>query len=225
MESKLSIIIPVYNEADQIESCLNHLQPFRQQGHEVIVIDGGSQDNTLTLAKPLCDRTLKSKKSRAIQMNVGANVATGDYFVFLHVDTVLPINTPALIATFLGNEKSWGRFDIQLSGQHLLFRIIESCMNIRSGLTGIATGDQAIFSSKALFSRVNGFPEIGLMEDIAISKLFLAYSKPVCIREKVVSSSRRWEKNGIIRTILKMWLLRLLYFFHFDTHKLQRMYS
>lgn len=225
MKSRLSIIIPVYNETDQIELCLNHLQPFREQGHEVIVVDGGSQDNTLTLAKPLCDKTLKSKKSRAIQMNAGATVASGDYFVFLHVDTVLPANTPTLIVTLLGNDRSWGRFDIQLSGQHFLFRIIESCMNIRSGISGIATGDQVIFVSKELFLKVNGFPEIGLMEDIAISKLFLEYSNPVCIREKVISSSRRWEKNGIIRTILKMWLLRLLYFFHFDTHKLQRMYS
>ena len=223
MTLKLSIIVPVYNESGQIEQCLKKLQLLRQQGHEVIVVDGGSDDDTLSLATPLCDIATQSKKARATQMNAGAAEATGDYLLFLHVDTVLPDNVSKLFLQL--NKDKWGRFDISLSGNHFMFRIIEKCMNIRSRISGIATGDQVLFIDKALFLKVNGFPEIALMEDIAISKTLLKIAKPVCLKEKVVSSSRRWEKHGIIKTIIKMWLLRLLYFFDFDTNKLARMYS
>ena len=223
MTLKLSIIVPVYNESGQIEQCLKKLQLLRQQGHEVIVVDGGSDDDTLSLATPLCDIATQSIKARATQMNAGAAEATGDYLLFLHVDTVLPDNVSKLFLQL--NKDKWGRFDISLSGNHFMFRIIETCMNIRSRISGIATGDQVLFIDKALFLKVNGFPEIALMEDIAISKTLLKIAKPVCLKEKVVSSSRRWEKHGIIKTIIKMWLLRLLYFFDFDTNKLARMYS
>lgn len=222
---KLSIIIPALNESNQIESCLQGLQLLRQQGHEVIVVDGGSSDNTVYLASPLCDCVIQSKKSRAIQMNVGAAKATGNCLLFLHADTILPSGTYDLFLQIEDSEKKWGRFDIKLSGQHFLFRIIEKCMNVRSRFTGIATGDQAIFVEKELFDEVKGFPEIALMEDIALSKSLLKYSKPVCFEEQVVSSSRRWEKNGKIKTILKMWVLRLLYFFHYDTNRLAKIYS
>lgn len=225
MRFKLSIIIPVLNESSQIESCLQELQLLRQQGHEVVVVDGGSHDNTLSLASPLCDQLVQSKKSRAIQMNTGAAVATGHCFLFLHADTSLPSKISDLFFQIKNIENRWGRFDIRLTGNHFLFRIIELCMNIRSRLTGIATGDQVVFVGRELFSEIKGFPIVALMEDIAISRLLLKQSKPICLKEKVVSSSRRWEKNGIIRTILKMWLLRLLYFFHFDTDRLAKIYS
>ena len=224
-ELKLSIVIPTFNESEQIERCLKQLQSLRQQGHEVIVVDGGSNDNTISLARPLCDRIIQSKKTRAIQMNAGAEEATGHCILFLHADTTLPSGLSDLFLRLQNIEKEWGRFDIRLSGREYLFRVIERCMNIRSRLTGIATGDQAVFVGKQLFDDINGFPEIALMEDIAISRLLMKISKPVCLREKVLSSSRRWEENGIIETILKMWLIRLLYFFNFDTNRLEKMYS
>ncbi len=225
MPFKLSIIIPVLNESTQIESCLHELQLLRQHGHEVIVVDGGSHDNTISLATPLCDRVIQSKKSRAIQMNSGAAVATGHCFLFLHADTSLPSGTSDLFMKIKNIENRWGRFDIKLSGDHFLFRIIEQCMNIRSRLTSIATGDQVIFVGKELFTEINGFPIVALMEDIAVSRLLLKRSKPICFKEKVLSSSRRWEQNGIIKTILKMWVLRVLYFFNFDTNRLAKLYS
>ena len=225
MHDKLSIIIPTLNESHQIESSLNRLKSLRQQGHEVIVVDGGSNDNTVSLATPLCDRVIRSKKSRSLQMNTGAAMATGQCFLFLHADTKLPSKTTGIFSNIKSIEEKWGRFDMRLSGSHFMFRLIEQCMNSRSRLTGIATGDQVIFVGKKIFNQVNGFPKIALMEDIAISKLLLKKSKPIYFKEKVVSSSRRWEENGIIKTILKMWFLRLLYFFHFDTSKLARIYS
>ena len=221
---KLSVVIPALNESEQIEYCLNGLQLLRQQGHEIIVVDGGSNDNTVSLALPLCDRVIQSRKSRSIQMNSGAAEATGHCILFLHADTILPSDVADLFLQVQNIEKKWGRFDIRLSGRDGLFRIIETCMNIRSRVTGIATGDQGVFVGKELFFDVNGFPEIALMEDIAMSKLLLKHSKPLCFRERVVSSSRRWEKNGIIKTILLMWMLRFLYFFNFDTNKLKKLY-
>jgi rSAM/selenodomain-associated transferase 2 len=224
MQAKLSIIIPVLNETSKIESCLDQLQLLRQQGHEVIVVDGGSNDNTVSLAIPLSDKVIQSKKSRAIQMNTGAAVATGQIFLFLHADTTPPSGIAGLFSHIKNSDNKWGRFDVKLSGHAFLFRIIEHCMNLRSRLTGIATGDQLIFIGRKLFDEINGFPELALMEDIAISKLLLKRTKPICFKERVITSSRRWEEKGIIRTILKMWLLRLLYFFHIDTNKLAKIY-
>jgi len=221
----LSIVVPTLNESKQIEHCLNGLQLLRQQGHEIIVVDGGSNDNTVSLALPLCDRVIQSKKSRAIQMNSGAAEATGHCILFLHADTTLPSDVVNFFLQVQNIEKKWGRFDIRLSGRDGLFRIIETCMNIRSRITGIATGDQAVFVGKELFNEINGFPEIALMEDIAISRLLLKRSKPICFRERVISSSRRWEENGIIKTILKMWAIRFLYFFHVDANRLAKIYS
>jgi len=224
MQLKLSIVIPTLNEADQIEHCLIKLQEIRQLGHEVIVVDGGSNDNTVTLASALCDQIIKSEKSRSVQMNKGAAVAAGNCFIFLHADTILPDDVANLFSQIKNVENVWGRFDINLSGRAWLFRIVEKCMNIRSRFTGIATGDQVIFVGKELFIKINGYPELALMEDIAISRLLLGLSKPMCLSDKVISSSRRWEKNGIIKTIIKMWVLRLLNYFNYDTNKLAKHY-
>jgi rSAM/selenodomain-associated transferase 2 len=225
MQKKISIIIPTINEEYKIEQLLNSLQPLRQLGHEVIVVDGGSFDSTVSLALPLCDHICQSTKSRSVQMNSGVRKASGHCFIFLHADTLLPDNILELFSKINSIENQWGRFDIRLTGHEWIFRVIEKCMNSRSRLTGIVTGDQAIFVGKALFAEVNGYPEIALMEDIAISKLLMKYSKPVCIREKVISSSRRWEKNGVIKTIIKMWVFRLLYFFCYDTNQLAKRYE
>ncbi len=225
MKTKLSVIIPTLNESVGIESCLKKLQGLRQQGHELIVVDGGSDDNTISLAYPLCDRVIQSKKSRAVQMNSGVAVASGECYLFLHADTSLPNGTVDSFIAINNVEKRWGRFDIKLSGNHYLFRVIENFMNVRSRLTGVATGDQGVFIGSELFHKIKGFPEIAIMEDIAISKILLKHSKPICLKENVTSSSRRWEKNGIIKTILKMWMMRLLYFFNYDTNKLEKIYS
>ena len=225
MNVKLSIVIPTLNESDQIEQCLNNLQPLRHRGHEIIVVDGGSNDNTVPLASSLCDRIIQSERSRSIQMNAGSASASGQCILFLHADTDLPEDVVDIFSKIINIENVWGRFDIQLSGQSWMFRIIETCMNIRSRATGIATGDQVIFVGKELFSKVNGFPEIALMEDVAISKLLIKFSKPICFTEKVVSSSRRWKENGIIKTIIKMWIIRLLYYFQFDTERLAKLYQ
>ena len=225
MQIKLSIIIPTLNEANQIEQYLNRLQTLRQLGHEVIVVDGGSIDDTVSLVSSLCDHVCQSQQSRSMQMNCGAELATGECFVFLHADTVLPDNILEYFSSINNIEGKWGRFDISLSGRNWLFRIIESCMNSRSSFTGIVTGDQVMFVGEELFNRVGGYPEIALMEDIAISSSLIKFSKPIRIREKVISSSRRWEKNGIVKTIMKMWVLRLLYFFDYDTNKLAKRYE
>lgn len=221
---KLSIIMPTLNEADNIIAALTALQPLRQQGHEVIVSDGGSSDATVTLAQPLVDKLIHCERGRALQMNGGAAQATGDVLLFLHADTQLPDNTAQLIEAAL-NKKTWGRFDVRLSGPQPPLRLIEFMMNWRSRLTGICTGDQAIFIRQGLFRAVGGFPAIALMEDIAISSRLNPQSRPACITTAVISSSRRWESRGILHTMVLMWWLRLAYFFGSDPEQLAKRYQ
>jgi len=159
-------------------------------------------------------------------MNGGAKIARGDILLFLHTDTLLPKGADQLIIREMEKrEKNWGRFDVRLSGGHLLLRIVEWLMNWRSRITGIATGDQAIFVQKKLFETVGGFPDIDLMEDIALSRLLKRYGSPLCLWQRVVTSSRRWQRNGILRTILLMWLLRLAYFYKTDPRRLAQLYD
>lgn len=222
---KLSIVIPVFNEAENIAATLNRLQAYRQQGHEVIVVDGGSRDNTIECAQGLVDQLLISKPGRAMQMNVGAEQAQGDVLVFLHADTQLPDDADTLIFDAISRGNQWGRFNVRLSGRHVLFRLIENMMNWRSCVTGIATGDQVIFVRDMQFEQAGGYPDIKLMEDIELSKKLKSFDKPACIKQRVITSSRRWEKNGILRTVLLMWRLRLLHFFGVSPEKLFTLYS
>lgn len=209
---RCTIIIPVLNEAENIVTCLQPLQGIRQAGHEVIVVDGGSSDNTWALAEPYADHLLESGAGRARQMNAGASMASGDVLVFLHADTTLPNMAMQDIArALLIGKKCWGRFSVRLSGQQPLFRLVETMMNIRSCLTAIATGDQAMFIQREIFTSVGGFDEIPLMEDIAMSKKLKRYGRPACLQARVCTSSRRWEQQGILRTVLLMWSLRLRY--------------
>ena len=157
-------------------------------------------------------------------MNIGAQHAAGDYLLFLHGDTSLPDDLGELTTILDMEEYAWGRFDMRLSGQAWVFRMIESCMNLRSRISGVATGDQAIFVHRKLFEKVGAYPEIALMEDVAMSKKLRKVMPPICLRSCVMSSSRRWEQHGIIKMIVKMWLFRLLYFFGYDTQKLARHY-
>lgn len=221
---KISIIIPVLNEEMNLPNVLNNLQPFRSKGHEVVVVDGGSSDNSLLLAQQGADIVIVSKAGRALQMNSGAAVATGDIFLFLHCDTFLPDNALKVVASNFQRDNYWGRFDVHLSSNKFVFRLIERLMNLRSRLTSIATGDQAIFIEGKLFNQLGGFPEIALMEDITICKLLRKLSAPVCLKQKVITSSRRWENNGVVATVLLMWKLRLFYFFGVSADELSRKY-
>lgn len=221
----ISIIIPTLNEADQIGDCLSPLQPLRRAGHEVIVVDGGSTDATAAKAAALADDVIVCSSGRARQMNEGAERASGDLLVFLHADTRLPEQADRILAHAVNSNRCWGRFDVRLSGRGPALRVIEWCMNIRSRLTGIATGDQTLFVTRELFKAVGGFPDIALMEDIALSRKLKKFAAPICLKEKVLASSRRWEKYGVIRTVLHMWSLRARYFFGADPARLAREYD
>jgi rSAM/selenodomain-associated transferase 2 len=197
---RLSIIIPVLNEAAGIAPLLLRLAPLREQGAQLVVVDGGSSDDTAALA------------------------ASGDTLLFLHADTLLPRGADALIGAAL-RRHAWGRFDVALDGAHPMFRVIAAMMNLRSRLTAIATGDQAIFMRRAFYLQAGGFPQLALMEDIAFCKRARRLARPACLRQRVLTSARRWEKNGIWRTILLMWRLRLAYFMGADPERLARQYG
>lgn len=209
----LSIIIPVLNEASGIGNALQPLQVLRQQGVEIIVVDGGSADDTAHLAEALADRVITAPKGRGGQMNAGAALAQGDILLFLHADTRLPAATPELVNQAIAQGAAWGRFDVLIDGKVAGLRLVAFMMNWRSRLTGIATGDQAIFVTKTAFTAAHGFPDIPLMEDIVFSRRLLAIGRPACLSEKVTTSGRRWERHGVLRTILLMWRLRLRFFF------------
>jgi rSAM/selenodomain-associated transferase 2 len=225
---KLSVVMPLLNEAGGVQEALRALAPLRARGVEVVVADGGSSDATVARARPLADIVIAAPRGRGMQMNAGAAASGGDVLLFLHADTRLPADADALIRDGFarsGGElgRFWGRFDIRIAGAHPLFPIIAAAMNVRSRLTGIATGDQAIFMSRAAFGP--GFPDIALMEDIAMTKRLKRIGAPLCIASPVVTSGRRWEKHGVMRTILLMWWLRLAYFLGANPAWLARSYG
>ncbi|MFI4971912.1 MAG: TIGR04283 family arsenosugar biosynthesis glycosyltransferase [Hyphomicrobiales bacterium] len=222
---KLSIVIPVLDEAAEIETALSALVPYRQRGVEVIVADGGSSDSTAERARVLADRVIAAPRGRSLQMNAGAAAAQGDVLLFLHADTQLPENADGLVLDGLARSGSaWGRFDVRFDGGGLL-RVVAAMMNLRSRLTGIATGDQALFVTRAAFERVGGFPAIALMEDVALSVRLKRFGRPCALRARVTTSARRWRKHGTMRTVLLMWRLRLRFFLGADPAKLARAYG
>lgn len=221
----LSIVMPVLNEAADIDAALMVLAPLRACGVEVIVADGGSKDGTAGLARPLADLVLTAPRGRALQMNAGAAAARGDVLLFLHADTRLPESADRLVLDGLARTgRIWGRFDVRIEGGGLL-GVISFMMNWRSRLTGIATGDQAMFMTRAAFEAAGGFPAIALMEDIALSARLKHLGKPLCLPSRVTTSPRRWQKHGTFRTILLMWRLRLAYYCGADPAKLARSYG
>jgi len=218
---RLSIVVPALNEAAGIARTLQALAPLRARGHEVIVVDGGSEDGTREISVPFADRVLLAARGRARQMNAGAAAATGDALLFLHADTRLPADADRMVLQSL--EKSlWGRFDVAIEGRSALLPAIAYFINLRSRLSGIATGDQAIFVRRAAFA---GFPEIALMEDVAFSKAMKRRSPPACLRAQAATSGRRWERGGVLRTVLLMWRLRLAYFLGASPDELARRYA
>ena len=219
-----SIIIPVLNEESQIESVLQPLQPLRQRGWTIVVVDGGSVDDTVEKAKPLSTKVITSLPGRATQMNAGAKEASGEVLLFLHADTVLPEQFESEMASFVSSDKQWGRFDVRLSGNQLMFYVIAWFINTRSRLTQVSTGDQGLFFKRQFFHQLNGYAELPLMEDVELCKRSRVLSEPFFSACKVVTSSRKWETNGTWKTIWLMWCLRYAYYKGADPKELHRKY-
>jgi len=223
---KISIIIPVYNEMSTLPQLLGELSDIHALGHELIVVDGGSSDLTMHEISLPEVNVIKTEKGRALQMNAGAAMASGDILWFLHADSDLVFPVEKYISLLQGlNEPAWGRFNIRLSGEKIVFRLIEYLMNIRSCFSGISTGDQGIFISRQLFDKVNGFSSIAIMEDINICMKLKKLKKPDCLKAILITSSRKWEQQGIIATIILMWRMRALYFMGVSPEKLAKLYE
>ena len=208
---RLSIIVPVLDEAEAIAATLDALAAPRAAGHEVIVVDGGSSDETPALSRDRADRVIAGRRGRARQMNAGAAEAHGDVLLFLHADTRLPPFGAERIAEAVANGAAWGRFDVRIAGGSPMLAVVATLMNARSRVSGIATGDQAMFVCRDLFERVGGFPDQALMEDVELSRRLRRLTRPACLRARVVTSGRRWERRGVWRTIVLMWRLRWRY--------------
>ena len=226
---QLSIIIPVFNEAGVLPSLLDHLIPLRACGAEVIVVDGGSGDGSQQIASCAGAQLICTERGRARQMNAGASAAHGEVLLFLHADTMLPLCAGRAIEAAIRrnvrtDEFAWGHFDVRIDGRSFMLRVVARLMNWRSRLTGIATGDQAMFMTRRAFEAVGGFPDQPLMEDIEMSKRLLALSRPICLMARVVTSGRRWETHGVWRTIWLMWRLRWHYWRGVPASELARSY-
>jgi rSAM/selenodomain-associated transferase 2 len=228
MSARLAVIVPVLDEAEGIEATLAALQPLRTRGVPLIVVDGGSRDATVVLASSLADRVVSAARGRALQMNAGARTPeaqAADVLLFLHADTRLPDDADrTLLRALARTARCWGRFDITIDGRPAVLRLVARLINLRSRLTGIATGDQAIFVTRAAYAALEGFAVIPLMEDIDFCRRAKALSRPLCLRARVLTSGRRWERDGVWRTILLMWRLRLAYWLGADPAELARRY-
>lgn len=214
-------MVPVLNEAPRLPMLLAALAPLRRDGAEVIVVDGGSSDGSAAVAAPLADAVIVSPRGRASQMNAGAAAARAPWLLFLHADTQLPEGAIHAIAT---SRADWGRFDVRIEGRSRWLPVVAAFMNLRSRLTGIATGDQAIFVRRAVFEAAGGFPGQPLMEDIELSRRLKRRARPDCRRERVVTSGRRWDERGAWRTIVLMWRLRWLYWRGAPAERLAALY-
>jgi rSAM/selenodomain-associated transferase 2 len=223
MAALVSIVVPVLNEAATLEASLRALAPLRAEGAELIVVDGGSSDGTKSLAMPWADFVLLSPRGRARQMNAGAKVARGKLLLFLHADTRLPDHALRdAVQALRESRRDWGRFDVRIAGRSRWLPLVAALMNLRSRLSGIATGDQAMFMRKRAFDAVGGFPDQPLMEDIELSRRLKRLTPPACLREKVVTSGRRWDRHGALRTIVLMWWLRFQYWRGISAEQLVR---
>jgi len=226
--SSLAIVMPVLNEAAGIEAALRALAPLRARGARVVVADGGSADDTPAWARRFGGvEVIEAARGRAAQMNAGALAASGArVLLFLHADTTLPPDADRLIEQALaGGRHVWGRFDVRIAGRPPMLRVVAALMNLRSRLSGIATGDQAIFVSRAAFVQVGGYPVQPLMEDIELSRQLKRVSAPACLRALVTTSPRRWLAYGVWRTIALMWWLRLAYWLGVSPQRLARWYG
>lgn len=220
---KLSIVIPMRNEASELPGLLQHLCVLRECAVEILLVDGGSQDGSASLARDAGFEVLDARAGRAHQMNAGAYASCGDTLLFLHADSRLPQTGVNAIAAAL-HTHCWGRFDVRIMGKPLALRFVAAAMNLRSRLTGIATGDQGIFMTRDAFNAVGGFPEQPLMEDIEICRALKSLGPPACLAQRIETSGRRWERCGVFRTILLMWWLRWRYWRGTSADKIARAY-
>ena len=218
--------MPVLDEADHIDAALEALQPLRARGHELIVVDGGSADATARLAARGADRVIAASRGRAHQMNAGAYTASGEILLFLHADTRLPEAADLLLTQALQQSgRCWGRFDVRIGSRRPLLRMVSRMMNLRSRMSGICTGDQAIFVTAEAFARSGGYPPMALMEDVVLSSRLRRWSRPAALRASVMTSARRWERNGVLRTIVLMWWLRMRFFLGASPARLAQLYD
>ncbi|WP_192879345.1 TIGR04283 family arsenosugar biosynthesis glycosyltransferase [Microbulbifer sp. A4B17] len=223
---QLSVIVPILNEKEQIAPLLRHLQDLQAlEGCEVIVVDGGSTDGSVETLQPSGLQLVHAARGRAVQMNAGALVAKGYWLLFLHADSQLPREAFRSISGLEKENVHWGRFDIQIVGNSFWFPLIATLINLRSRFSGIATGDQAIFVRRSLFEAIGGFPAQPLMEDVELSCRLRSYYRPHCFWKKVKTSGRRWEKFGVLRTILLMWRLRFDYWRGVSAERLAKRYE
>ena len=231
----LSIIIPLLNEADNVPPLMDHINRLKPAPQQVIVVDGGSMDGSVTVARDVLKKlreddqsvtdwhVIESTAGRARQMNAGARKATGDVLLFLHADTWLPNDAINEVQRAM-THYDWGRFDVCLDSNHPLLKVVGIMINQRSRLMRIATGDQAIFVKRSLFERLGGYPDQPLMEDIELCKRLKPVSKPACLTRQVTTSARRWQQNGHVRTIFLMWHLRFDYWRGVSPDTLQQRY-
>ncbi|MCE2948783.1 MAG: TIGR04283 family arsenosugar biosynthesis glycosyltransferase [bacterium] len=219
----LSIVMPVLDEGERIAAAIDSLAPLAARGAELIVVDGGSGDGTADRARARGARVLEAPRSRAAQMNAGAAAARGGSLLFLHADTRLPEDADRLVAQALRTH-AWGRFDVRIEGRHPMLRVVAAMMNLRSRLTGIATGDQAMFATRTAFEQAGRFPQQPLMEDIELSARLRRIGRPACIGTPVATSGRRWDRDGARRTIVLMWRLRYAYWRGAPPAELHRRY-
>jgi rSAM/selenodomain-associated transferase 2 len=220
----LSVIVPTLDEASAIAATL---VAARAPGcGELIVVDGGSGDDTLEIARRLADRVLSAPRGRAAQMNAGARAAAGDVLLFLHADTRLPAGYAGAIGRALADTGVvGGRFDVRLDAPGLPFRVLERAISARSRLTRVATGDQGMFVRRTVFERLGGFPLLPLMEDLALARALKRAGRVACLRETVLTSARRWQRHGVVRTVVLMWTLRLAYYAGVSPARLARVYA
>jgi rSAM/selenodomain-associated transferase 2 len=221
---QISVIVPVLNEEKSIAATLGALaalSPF-----EILVVDGGSSDRTRESAARFDVKILTAERGRARQMNCGARAARGEVLLFLHADTRLPSTAFADISSALADEKYLGgRFDVELDGSHWLLPLVGRMISYRSRLSKVGTGDQALFVRREVFERLGGFQEIPLMEDIAFCQALKRLGPVACLRSRVVTSGRRWEVDGVWRTIFRMWVLKLGYFAGVSPARLKQFYA
>lgn len=220
---RISVVVPVLDERRELERTIRLARAPLVE--EVVVVDGGSRDGSAELAARLADRVLRRPPGRARQMNAGAEVARGDVLLFLHADTHLPAGWDRAVAAAIDSGAIGGRFDVEIRGGHPLLPMIAHSMNLRSRLTGVSTGDQAIFASRRVFEALGGFPEVPLMEDVAFSAALRRAGRVACLRERVATSGRRWERDGVVRTVALMWALRLAYALGVPPARLARWYG
>ena len=213
------------NEAATIASTLDALRRGAPDA-EIVVVDGGSTDASVAIARPLSDTLIDASRGRALQMNAGARASHGDALVFVHADTIVPSTFAADIASALSDPAVvGGRFDVVLDDSALPYRIIGAMISIRSRISRTGTGDQAIFVRRDVFDRLGGFPEIELCEDLEFSRRLKRAGRVACLRTRVTTSARRWSRDGVVRTVITMWLIRAMYLMGVPPARLKRMYS